>query len=66
MKEFCLNYNLKSLVRALTCFKNPATSSCTDLILTYFPRSFQSYVVETGLPDFHKMPVAIMESSLES
>ena len=34
MKEFCLNYNLKSLIRAPTCLKNPETSSYIDLILT--------------------------------
>ena len=64
MKEFCVNYNLKSLIRTLTCYKNPETPSRIDLILTNFQRSFQSgCVVETGLSDFHKMAVAVIKSS---
>ena len=66
MKGFYKNYNLKSLIRVPACFKPPETSSCTDLILTNFPRSFQScFVVETGLSDFHKMAVAVMKSSVQ-
>ena len=64
MKEFCVNYNLKSLIRTLTCYKNPETPSRIDLILTNFQRSFQSgCVVETGLSDFHKMAIAVIKSS---
>ena len=66
MKEFYKNYNLKSLIRVPACFKNPETSSCTDLILANFPRSFQScFVVETGLSDFNKMAVAVTKSPLQ-
>ena len=50
MKEFYLNYNLKSVIRTPTRFKNPETPSFTGLILTNFPNIFQSYcVVETAV-----------------
>ena len=45
MKEFCLNYNLKNLIRATTSFKNPETSSYIDLILTNFARSSKVVVL---------------------
>ena len=52
--DFMSTYNLKSLVKQKTCFKNPDKPSCIDLILTNSPRSFQdSSVFETGLSDFH-------------
>ena len=34
-------YNLKSLVKQKTSFKNPDNPSCIDLTLTNSPRSFQ-------------------------
>ena len=44
------------MINRLTCFKNP------DLILTNCPRSFQnSCVIETGLSDFHKLVVTVIE-----
>ena len=63
--EFHLNHILKSLILAPTCSKNSETSSCKELILINFARSFQSCVVESGLPDFHKMIVTITKSSLQ-
>ena len=45
---------------------SPENPTCTDLILTNHPRSFQnSTVFETGLSDFHKMTVTIMEASFQ-
>ena len=41
MKSFCENYNLKSLAKQATCYKNPNKSTCIDLILTNVPRMFQ-------------------------
>ena len=38
--DFMSTYNLKSLVKQKTCFKNPDNTSCIDLILTSSPRSF--------------------------
>ena len=55
-------YNLKSLVKQKTCFKNPDNLSCIDLILANSPRSFQdSSVFETGLSDFHKLTTAVLK-----
>ena len=62
---FCSSssYNLTNMVNKATC-KNPAKSTCTDLILTNCPRSFQnSCVIETELLDFHKMAVTVMKTS---
>ena len=58
MSEFCCVYNLKNLVKDPTCYKNPTNPSSMDLILTNNPRSFQNtFVIETGLSDFHKIPL---------
>ena len=47
-----------------TCYKNPDNPTCTDLILTNRPGSFQnSCVIETGLSDFQKMIVTVMKTS---
>ena len=49
MKSFCENYNLKSLIKEPTSYKNPNKPTCIDLILTNVPRMFQSScVLETG------------------
>ena len=64
MNDFCESYNLSSLIRESTCYKNPENPSCTDLFLTNSPNSFQnSSVVETGLSDFHRMIVTVMKTS---
>ena len=63
MRNFCNSYNLKSLIKQPTCFKNPENPSCFDLILTNKPRSFQSTcVIETGLSDFHRMTVSVLKT----
>ena len=47
-----------------TCFKNPDKPPCIYLILTNCPRSFKnSCAIETGLSDFHKLAVSVMNSS---
>ena len=62
MTSFCESYNLKSIIKQPTCFKNPEKSSCIDLILTNRPKSFQSTsVIETGLSDFHRMTVSVLK-----
>ena len=38
MKDFCNVYGLISLNNKLTCYKKPANSSCTDLILRIHQR----------------------------
>ena len=42
MKCFCNNYNLKSLIKQATCYKNLDSPTRIDLLLTNAPRSFQS------------------------
>ena len=37
MRDFRNFYNLNSLIKQPTCFKNPENPSCTDLILTNKP-----------------------------
>ena len=51
MQSFCETYDLKSLTKEQTCYKNVNSPTCIYLILTNVPRSFQSTcgVVETGL-----------------
>ena len=45
-----------------TCFKNPENPTCIDLILTNKPLRFKNtYVIETGLSDFHKIIVAVIK-----
>ena len=62
MTSFCESYNLKSIIKQPTCFKNPEKPSCIDLILTNWPKSFQSTcVTETGLSDFHRMNVSVLK-----
>ena len=67
MNEFCCVYNLSSLVKKPTCFKNPIHPSCFDLILTNKSASFQNnMVVETGLSDFHKLTITVMKCSFQT
>ena len=62
MKNFCENYDLRSLVKEPTCFKNQENPSCIDLILTNKPRSFiKTGVTETGLSDYHKLVTTMMK-----
>ena len=62
MKNFCLIYCCKNIVKDKTCFKNPINPTCIDMIITNKPKSFQeSEVVETGLFDFHKMSLTVMK-----
>ena len=49
MKSDCEPYNLTSLIKQPTCFKNPEKPSFIDLILTNKPKLFQSTcLIETG------------------
>ena len=50
MKAFCDIYNLTSLFKQPTYYKNPNNPTCIDLILSNTSRSFQSTcVIEAGL-----------------
>ena len=62
MKNFCENYDLKSLIKKPTCFKNPEKPSCIDLTLINKPRSFiKTDVIETGLSDYHKLVTTVIK-----
>ena len=64
METFCDNYNLTSLIKQPTCYKNPNNPTCIDLILTNTPRSFQTTcVIKTGLSDFYSMKLIVMKKS---
>ena len=64
IEELCKNYNLKSLIRVPTYYKNVNNPSCIDLILTNSQGSFQSScAIETGLSDSHKMTATVMKTS---
>ena len=63
MNEFLDVYNLKNLIKDSTCFKNPLSPSCIDLMLTNRIRSFQnSQTIETGLSDHHKMTITVLKT----
>ena len=48
----------RSFIKDPIYFKNPENPSCTDVVLTSNPCSFQnSCVIEAGLSGFHKMLV---------
>ena len=52
---------MKNLIKDKTCFKNPNKPTCIDLIITNRPKSVQnSMVIETGLSDFHKMCITVI------
>ena len=61
-KNFCRSYGLHNLIKQRTCFKNPKSPSCIDLILTKKAKSFQTTcVIETGLSDFHTMTISLLK-----
>ena len=66
MQSLCENYNLKSLIKQSTGYKNPDEPACIDLILTNVPRLFQSTcVIETGMSDFYLMTVEVMRKTFK-
>ena len=66
MQSFCESYNVKSLIKQSTCYKNPDKPTCIDLILTNVPRMLQStWVIETRLSDFHLMTMTVMRKTFK-
>ena len=60
LKKLCQIYGCKTIVKNKTWFKNPINPTCTDLITTNRPKSFQeSEVIKTGLSGFHKMSLTV-------
>ena len=63
LDEFCDLFNLTNLIRNETCFTRDYKSTI-DLILTNKPKSFQNtFIIETGLSDFHKLILTFFENS---
>ena len=64
MDDFRSIYNLFSLIKVVTCYKNPSKPNCIDLMLINSPESFyNSCAIQTGLSDFHKMTIIIMKTT---
>ena len=62
MKTSAGIYKLQNLLKKPTCFKNPENPACIHFILTNELIGFKNtYVIETGLSDFHKKIVAVMK-----
>lgn len=66
MSDFLHQYNLKSIVKEPTCFKNINNPSCIDLFLTNCPKSFQNTVsLENDLSDFNNMVVTVYKTNFQ-
>lgn len=66
MSVFRDTYGLKSLIKEPICDENPKNLACIDLVLTNYSKCFQcSYVVETGLPNFHRMTVSVTKTAFK-
>ena len=62
MEKFLHTYNFKNLVKKPTCFKNINNPRTIDLILTNKNKPFcHNDVIETGLSDFHQMPLTVLK-----
>ena len=61
LQTFCKPYFLHSLIKQPTCFKNLKKPRCIDLILTNKPHFQTEYVIETGLPNFHRMTISVLK-----
>ena len=67
MSNICESLDLKALISTPTCFKNPENPKCIDHMLTNKKHQFlrTSYVVETGISDFHKLTLAILNKHVK-
>ena len=64
MRDFCETYNLGNLIKEPTCYKNVNNPSSIDVMLTNRESSFHnSFTIETGLSDYHKMTISISKTS---
>ena len=63
MNEFCEIYDFVNLIKKPTCYKNPKNPSSIDVMLTNRKCSFQhSTTIETGLSDYHKMTITVLNN----
>ena len=66
LSSFCDTFDLTSLIKEPTFYKNPDNQSCIDLLLTNKPLSFQNLcVAETGLSDFHRMILTVTKMTFQ-
>ena len=66
IKEFCETYNLHNLIKDPTCFKSVQNPTSIDVILTNKIKSFEnSFTLETGLSDHHKMIITVLKTYFE-
>ena len=64
-KDFCDVFNLKNLIKEPTCIKSVLNPSSIDVILTNKCNFFHnSFALETGLSDYHKMTVTVLKTYL--
>ena len=62
METYCQIHKLKNLMKESICFKTPENPTYIELILTNKSLSFKNtYVIETKLPNFHKMIAAVIK-----
>lgn len=66
MLDFCSRFDLASLIKEPTFYKNLGKPCCIDFILTNKPRSFQnSCGTETGLSYFHIMIITATKMAFQ-
>ena len=63
LKLLCESYNLKSLLKNRTCFKNHDKPPCIDFILANQQRCFQSSCsIDTELSVFLRLTVTVLKT----
>ena len=63
LSEFLFEMNAKNIVKEPTCFKSLSNPNCIDLIITNTFSNFQNTrAISTGLSDFHKMVVSVLNT----
>ena len=58
---FLYQYNLTSINRYPTCYKNPNNPSCKGHILTNSPKSFFKTETFYRISDFHKLVLSVLK-----
>ena len=64
MEQFCNENGIETLIFRPTCFKSPENPSTIDHILVNCKEQFlKTSVLETGLSDFHKLTLTVLNKS---
>lgn len=67
MESFSENYDLENLIKQPSCYENPNSPTCIDLVLVNVTRRFQNTsVLEIKLYDFHLMALIGMRKSIKN